>query len=30
LESVRTKKYRMMKKLNLPESQDFYNWILTL
>jgi tetratricopeptide (TPR) repeat protein/DNA-binding CsgD family transcriptional regulator len=30
LESVRTKKYRLMKKLNLQESQDFYNWILTL
>lgn len=30
LESVRTKKYRLMKKLNLPESLDFYNWILTL
>jgi DNA-binding CsgD family transcriptional regulator len=30
LESVRTKKYRLMKKLNLSESLDFYNWILTL
>ncbi len=30
LESVRTKKYRLMKKLNIPESQDFYNWILSL
>jgi tetratricopeptide (TPR) repeat protein len=30
LESVRTKKYRLLKKLDLSQSLDFYNWILTL
>jgi DNA-binding CsgD family transcriptional regulator len=30
LESVRTKKYRLIKKLNLPDDDNFYQWVLTL
>jgi DNA-binding CsgD family transcriptional regulator len=30
LESVRTKKYRLMKKLNMPDDDNFYQWVITL
>lgn len=30
IESVHTKKYRLMKKLHLPDDTDFYQWIMSM